>query len=434
MACRDWGYYSDNWLGKPRILLSAGHGYGNVGDEAQCGACIARWRRTVPNCGITLFSPNPAYTEALHHEKSVWAPRVAWFLSNTGGPYFGEKQSFRRFYAKLRRRMLFSARMMARGISLLSVNSREATILQEILTSDLVHISGGGFLTGKTSSRLWENCLLMEICQVLGVPYILTGHNIGVFQDRADEKTAFRGLKGAEYIGLRDKGISERDLAAIGIRGDHIESTCDDALLCPKHDANLTTQYLVKLGIDPLKPWVAANFHHWGQDKADRERIEQRFAKICDTVATKHQLQIIFIAMTPSDVEPEIGVIEKMSQNAVLFPYSPNYEAVRGVIAESHLVFTMKHHPIVFAQGEGVPVVAVALDDYYTHKNAGALDNVGHARFLVGPSDYYTNKPVHAIDEVIANRSKLKADMQKWTKQMREEELSPYRRALDLRK
>ncbi len=434
MACRNWGYYSDNWLGKPRILLSAGHGYGNVGDEAQCGACIARWRRTVPNCGITLFSPNPAYTEALHHEKSVWAPRVAWFLSNTGGPYFGEKQSFRRFYAKLRRRMLFSAKMMARGIPLLSVNSREATILQEILTSDLVHISGGGFLTGKTSSRLWENCLLMEICQVLGVPYMLTGHNIGVFQDRADEKTAFRGLKGAEYIGLRDNGISEKDLASIGIRGDHIESTCDDALLCPKLDANLARQHLLELGIDLSRPWITANFHHWGQDKADEERITQRFADICDNIVTKQQLQIVFIAMTPSDVEPATSAIKKMSQNAFLLPYSPNHEVVRGVIAESRLVFTMKHHPIVFAQGEGVPVVAIALDDYYAHKNAGALDNVGHSRFFVGPSEYYTQKPILAIEEGIAKRVMLKADMQKWTERMRENELRPYRRVLDLLK
>jgi hypothetical protein len=33
----------------------------------------------------------------------------------------------------------------------------------------------------------------------------------------------------------------------------------------------------------------------------------------------------------------------------------------------------MKHHPIIFAFGESVPVLSMSLSEYYSHKNIGAL-------------------------------------------------------------
>lgn len=34
---------------------------------------------------------------------------------------------------------------------------------------------------------------------------------------------------------------------------------------------------------------------------------------------------------------------------------------------------TLKHHPIVFSMGNGVPCVGIVFDAYYRHKNSGAL-------------------------------------------------------------
>jgi len=70
---RKWHFYKESFSGQPRVLMASGHGYGNLGDEAQCGACIDRWRRVAPDCRLTVFSPNPAYTEAVHHERCEWA-------------------------------------------------------------------------------------------------------------------------------------------------------------------------------------------------------------------------------------------------------------------------------------------------------------------------------------------------------------------------
>jgi polysaccharide pyruvyl transferase WcaK-like protein len=427
---REWGFYSEQFGGKPRILMAAGHGYGNVGDEAQCGACINRWKRVAPNCGITLLSPNPAYTEALHGERAEWAPRVAWFRANTKGPYFNSGWWFRCFFTLLRLRLSISCRFVRAGIPFSFLLPREAHILQLIQEHDILHISGGGFLTGKTRSRLWENCLLMRMCQLLNKPYMLTGHNIGVFQDEADRKIARIGLRGARLIGLRDRGISERELAEIGIIGEHVRSTCDDALLCDRMDADGVKAYLSKAGLNAEKAWVAVQFHYWGQAEEGREEIEQRYAEICDKIVAEHGLQVVLIAMTPSDVEPEKKILSLMQAPAVFAPYSPDYKVVRGIIADAEFVFTMKHHPIVFAQGEGVPVVSVSLDDYYYHKNKGALDNTGHGDFLVNGDEFYSDLPEQLISRVIDQKNKIRNEMSAWCETMKEIELRDYRDAV----
>jgi polysaccharide pyruvyl transferase WcaK-like protein len=428
---RQWGFYSEKFSGQPRVLMAAGHGYGNVGDEAQCGACIGRWRKVAPNCRITLFSPNPAYTEALHGERAVWAPRVAWFLANTSGPYFQEGRSFVPFFNLLRMRLSLSCRFARAGIPLSFLLPREAQVLQLLQEHDILHISGGGFLTGKTRSRLWENCLLMRMCQLLNKPYMLTGHNIGVFQDDADRKIAKMGLSQARLVGLRDRGISEAEIAELGIRGAHVRSTCDDALLCHRLEEDEVKSYLTDAGLDADKPWVAVQFHHWGQKEGEREKIEKRYAEICDKIVAEHGLQVVLIAMTPSDVVPEERLLALMKEPAVLAPYSPDYKVVRGIIADARMIFTMKHHPIVFAQGEGVPIVGVSLDDYYYHKNKGALDNTGHGDYLVSAEGFYTDLPEQLISRVLQDRGKIRTEMLSWVETMKEIELRDYQDVID---
>jgi polysaccharide pyruvyl transferase WcaK-like protein len=304
--------------------------------------------------------------------------------------------------------------------------------LQLIKEHDILHISGGGFLTGKTRSRLWENCLLMRMCQLLNKPYMLTGHNIGVFQDEADRKLARLALSKARLVGLRDRGISERELAEIGISGEHVRSTCDDALLCDRLDANGVKAYLADAGLDSEKPWVAVQFHYWGQAEEGREKIAKRYAEICDKIVTEHGLQVVLIAMTPSDVAPEEKIVSLMKAPAVRAPYSPDYKVVRGIIADSEFVFTMKHHPIVFAQGEGVPIVSVSLDDYYYLKNKGALDNTGHGDFLANGDEFYTDLPEQLMSRALKDRSKIRADMLSWVEGMQEVELRDYHAVINL--
>lgn len=426
---KSWSYFDDRGMRRPRVLMASGFGYGNVGDEAQLGACISRWRKAAPDASITLFSPNPAYTAALHRERVEWAPRVAWFRSNSMGPYFDDP-AFPRYFSGLRWRLEWSARMARADLPLSLTTPREARVLQLVQEHDVLHISGGGYLTGKTRSRLWDFCLLMRMCQLLGKPYFLTGHNIGVFQNGRDRRVTRMGLSQAFWIGLRDRGLSEKEIGEIGIAGPHVLSSCDDALFCDRLDSGAIRERIASAGADPEKPWVVVNFHHWGQPDHERQANETRFAGLCDRLRDVHGLQPVFIAMTPSDVEPERSVLARMKGPGVLLPYSPDYRVVRGAIADAALVFTMKHHPIVFAQGEAVPVVSVALDDYYLRKNVGAMENTGHARFVADAGGFRSPKVEELIADALGEGEVIRGEMESWARQMSAIELDPYRAAM----
>lgn len=431
---RDWNFCDERLAGSPRVLLAGGHGYGNVGDEAQCGAAVARWKKYVPGCKVTLFTPHPAYTKELHQEEVAWAPRVAWFQSNTTRRYYDKQRAFYLHFSFIRIRLILTAQLLRRGIPLSLLYPREATVLQQLLDHDILHISGGGFLTGKTRSRLWENCLLMRVCSILGIPYVLTGHNIGVFQSKKDCKLARWGLQGASYIGLRDKGISEKALDEVGVRGEHVESSCDDALLCPRLSSEKVAEVVTAAGADASKAWVAVNFHYWGQDNAAKPKIAKRFATVCDHLVAEYDFQVLFIIMTPTDVEAAEAVISLMAEKAKMIPYSPDYKVVRGIIADSELCFTMKHHPIVFAQGEQVPVVSVALDDYYFHKNLGALANTGDEESLVNAEGFKSNVIFKVIHKVIQDRTNSNKRMREYCDSMRKIESRIYNDFMKLAK
>jgi len=429
----EWGYYDKAWTELPKILIAAGHGYGNVGDEAQLGACVLRWRKVYPNCNITLFSPNPSYTTALHQEHCIWAPRITWFLANTSTIYYTKKNlDFRTFYFFLSFRLVLTAHLIRLGLPLLLCHPREISTINEILSSDIVHISGGGYLTGLTESRLWENALLMRICHILGVRYMLTGHNIGVFKDRWDRLVARQGLAHASYIGLRDKGLSELELLKIGVTGNHIHSTCDDALICDVFEHGKTIDLVRKTGADPALPWVAINFHYWGMNNSKKDSVVARFAELCDYISQRHGLTCLFISMAPGDQEACDSVNNSMSQQGFLIPYSPDYKVARSVIKYAKLCFTLKHHPIVFAIGEQTPVVSVSFDPYYELKNKGALANIGLEEYAIGEAQFHSSQAESYIDKAIENSEAFASIALKYVNDQNSVSLDPYIEALGL--
>lgn len=419
----------------PKIMLTAGAGYGNVGDEAQLGASLERWRRLIPEVQLEVLTPSPDYTRHIHRVKAGWAPRVVWFHSNTDPTYFNSNLSFKIRFFWVWIRMTLTARFMRSGLSLAFANEFEVDLLSRIRSVDALHISGGGFLTGMTVSRLWENALLMRLCQLLGTPYLLTGQTLGVFRSRLDRWLARKSLNEADYIYLRDRGISEAELKSIGIEGDHVKSTFDDALFFDSLDEIATKALLSVNGIDPNEPYAVINFHYWGQSAEVRERSCQRFAELSDYLTDQYGLQLLFVPMAPSDEAAEDDVIARMRHagNATRLNYNYDYREARAVYQLARMVFTMKHHPIIFAYGEGVPVLSVALDDYYYHKNKGAMDNCGHGRYCLDQANFYSDQARVSLDTFFDEYDSLKEELSFWLSQARALEAEPLERFIQSR-
>ena len=58
-------------------------------------------------------------------------------------------------------------------------------------------------------------------------------------------------------------------------------------------------------------------------------------------------------------------------------------ELAVALIQNANLCITMKHHPIIFAMATAVPTVSMAFDDYYHHKNYGAMKIFQQEDYLI---------------------------------------------------
>ncbi|MBW2109654.1 MAG: polysaccharide pyruvyl transferase family protein, partial [Deltaproteobacteria bacterium] len=394
---------------KFRVLIAGGFGYGNTGDEAQLAASIGHWRRLLPDPEVIVLSPNPGYTQVAHGVTSEPAPRIVFFQSDKSPDYGQSNDAFKRRFFRVRRRMMLNARMLRAGLPLFGAYPCEGNLLELLRTADVLHLSGGGYLTGMTLSRLWDNMLLISLSQALGTPVVLSGHTIGVFKDKASRRLARWGLRKARLIYLRDTDGSMKDIESIGIRGPHLQATFDDALFCGQAGDAEVTRWLRRSGVDPQREYIVANFHHWGQDKEMAERATRRFAELCDFVSEKHRLQILFVPMHRVDERPEQMCLNRMKRAGLILDYDYDYRVTRGIMAGCTFCLTMKHHPIVFSLGSGTPAIAIALDDYYLRKNAGALSLFGLGAYALDKQAFFGARATQAIDDLLSNRDSIVA-------------------------
>lgn len=353
------------------ILVVGGHGNGNAGDEAQCAETLRLLSERYPDFQIRDLTPNPDYSFAEHPRFAHdYASRVLIYNQSRRFDWYA-LNSFVRELGFLWVSMLVRMNVwfVKHGLPVWFINARRAAFLQQLSQARLLYFSGGGYLTGATKSRLWEGILLCRLAKAFGVPVAMSGQTIGVWNGAIERRFARRGFRDVAVIGIRDNEDSAKALAEIGIGGDQVMPTHDDALFCEKAaERQIEGRY------------IAVNFHFWGmRDKATREAV---LAKVHDAIAKSRRAtgveRCVFLAMHKGDLK-SLDVYRGLypEDSVEAFPSVGRFREIRRAIADAELLVTMKHHPIIFAVGEATPVVSLAYSPYYVHKNGGALQQYG---------------------------------------------------------
>lgn len=363
-----------------QILVIGGYGFGNTGDEAQCSETINLLTKRYPNFQIKVLSPNPNYTINEHSCYSGNASRVSFYnqgylnSSFTKKFKFSEKISF--FITSFL--LLINAFLVRADLPTLFINARKSQLLQDLFESDLLYISGGGFLTGETLSRLWDGIVLSKLAEIFNTPVVMSGQTIGIWKNNFNKTLAKWGFKKVKLITVRDEEFSLADLKQIGFVGENYFATHDDALFCEKSEERL---------ID-IDKYVTLNFHYWGMKDAEKSVYIDKLHKIIEELLKKIDYKIVFIPMHETDKNSFEDYIAKYpNDRLVCFEYDYDFRKIRNVIANSEYCITMKHHPIIFAMGEDVPTISLAFSKYYVHKNIGALQQYGMEKFSVNLED-----------------------------------------------
>ncbi|MBW6512549.1 MAG: polysaccharide pyruvyl transferase family protein [Desulfuromonadaceae bacterium] len=390
-----------------RVLIAGGYGYGNVGDEAQLAANLQHWRRLKPNCQLTVLTPDLAYTQKAHDGVRVeLAPRKSLF-GWRGRQYCGHDKNFKLCYFPIAVLCLINATLVRAGLPTFFLTAAQARLLDELSHSDVLFLSGGGYLTGMTLTRLWDNMLLIRLAHIFGVPTILSGQTVGVFNDRISRFLAHWGLKKAESIYLRDPIESPAALAAIGIPAQRYKSTFDDALFYEAAPVIKVNEILTDSGVDLARPYIAVNVHYWGQKPEDSRTIMAGVAKVLDHICNEFSLQAVFVPMHQTDMPAIENTMQNMKTSAQRPDHDYRPDLAVGIIQRAVLCVTMKHHPIIFALAAAVPTVSMTFDPYYYHKNYGAMKIFNQEACLVhGTAENVDSDLLVAMEKTFLSRDK----------------------------
>lgn len=368
-----------------KILVAGGYGYGNTGDEAQCDATLKLLTERYPDYQIINLTPDVVYSKKEHPKYNHdYASRVLFFNN-------GRKHNCFDFKGKITRKLKFILKSILIYINALLAKNNLPTVfldvnaskfLYELKEAELLYFCGGGYLTGRTLSRLWDGILVCVLASVFDTPVVMSGQTIGLWGTCFNKLFARWGLKNVRVITVRDENYSLNDLKEIGLSGEKYFPTHDDALFCDKSEGKQIAE----------DNYITLNFHYWGMKDSEKTTYIDKLNKIINYVLDKTDYDIVFIPMHRTDKNSFDDYISKFSNNRLkCFDYDYDFRKVRRVIADSKMCITMKHHPIIFAMGEGVPAISLAFSDYYLHKNIGALTQYKQDKYSVNleNDDYY---------------------------------------------
>lgn len=412
-----------------KILVLGGFGFKNTGDEAQLSANLKELTCQFPDHLIKVLSPDPLYTHLEHGRCAVGeAPRVAFFDYGES-PLYDLRTGTQKLRFLFRSVWLYVNALLVRlGLPTMVLPARRAALLHEISTADLVYFSGGGYLTGSTLSRLWDGIFFIAYARVLRTPVVLSGQTIGVWNSGFTRRLAKWGFGKATAIATRDGDESPRALAGIGVRQDRVLVTFDDALFCEKEtDSERLREIFQRSGMTSGREggkYAVLNMHFWGlKTPEEKNALLERMGHIADSLRQKTCLEIYGIPMLPSDE----FALRRLSElrpdlNLKILQYSYDFRVVRAVISNSQVCVTMKHHPIIFAMGEGVPSISLALGSYYEHKNRGALALFGLEDLNINlDSRDYLHKFQEKLADVCARREEISEKIQSRYSSLREQ-------------
>lgn len=228
-----------------------------------------------------------------------------------------------------------------------------------ILRHTRLYLSGGGTLMQDvTSTRsLLYYLHSIRMAARTGNHIMLYGCGIGpIYKKRNQKHTAKILNRYAEVITLRDR-YSEEILHELGVTAPKIRLTADPALLIDLQNDN--SSYLRHSGIEDDKKYILFAVRPW--DGFDKKIAA--FASAAEYAYSHHNLiPVLFSMELKRDQSAVQAVAERLRCPHLCLQASNNGAEIVALIRRMSLVVSMRLHALIFASGQGVPMVGVVYD------------------------------------------------------------------------
>ena len=312
--------------GRDGALVCGAYGRGNAGDDAILEAIVTELRQIDPDLPIWVLSRNPADTRLTYRVNSIYT------------------FAFPRFLHRMRRTRLY--------------------------------INGGGSLMQDVTSHrsLWFYLFTISAAKRLGNRVMMYGCGIGPIHSPSNRKRASRVLQSSvDAITLRDTH-SKAELEDMGVTRPKIILSADPTVILPAAPPQVVDGILESEGLSPDGRYIGFTLRPWPgfEDKA------HIFAAAADYAYETYGLTPVFL---PIERRLDVGAAEKaaafLKAPYHIIPDTGSSAHTIGLFARMQVTVSMRLHALVFAAGQGVPLVGVV----YDQKISSFLSYIGQDLF-----------------------------------------------------
>ncbi len=314
--------------GRYGAAICGAYGKGNAGDDAILEAIVRELRGIDPDLPIWVLSRSPKETRRHYRINAIYTFRLLKFFRRLG--------------------------------------------------KTQLYINGGGSLMQDVTSRrsLWFYLLTITMAHLRKNKVLMYGCGIGPIQYPSNRRLCSRVLqKNVDAITLRDVN-SQDELADMGITNPEIILSADPTVILPAAPKEVTDALLANYGLDPAGDYICFTLRTW----PGFEEKAAAFAQAARYAYERHGLTPVFLPIEARLDNVAAGKVTKGLADVPHFviPQSASSYHTIGLFARMRAVVSMRLHALVFAAGQGVPLVGVV----YDQKISSFLDYIGQDLYL----------------------------------------------------
>ncbi|MCI8594014.1 MAG: polysaccharide pyruvyl transferase CsaB [Oscillospiraceae bacterium] len=313
--------------GRDGVLVCGAYGRGNAGDDAILEAILIELRSIDPDLPLWVLSRNPKSTMHTYRTNAIYTfalPKFLWRMGRTK-----------------------------------------------------LYINGGGSLMQDVTSRrsLWFYLFTISAAKALGNKVLMYGCGIGPIRYAQNRRLAAGVLqKRVDAITLRDTH-SKSVLEELGVTAPEITLSADPTVILPADQGAVIDAMMENQGLDPGGQYIGFGLRPWPGFSAHTAVL----AAAADYAYKRHGLTPVFLPIERGkDVEAAKAVAGQVTVPCHVLTETGGSSHTIGLLARMQVVVSMRLHALVFAAGQGVPLVGVVYDP----KVSSFLDYVGQDLYL----------------------------------------------------
>ena len=308
------------------VVICGAYGRGNAGDDAILDAILQEIRSLDPDMPVTVLSKDPAATRLTYRVRSIHRSHIlSW---------------------------------------------------RKAMRKSVLYLNGGGSLIQDVTSRrsLWYYLYNIRSAHALGCRVQMYGCGIGPVTREKHRRMAARTLNSCvDIITLREPD-SQAELQAMGVTSPQILLTADPALTLRAATEDETDSVLLCAGIPPHGKYLCFALRRWPGFEEAAPALRAAAAYAYET----HGLTPVFLSVE-KHLDPGAGRIaaDGLSVPHYFLDDAGKAGTIIGALSRMEAVVSMRLHALIFAAGQGIPLVGIVYDP----KVSSFLRYIGQEQF-----------------------------------------------------